>query len=441
MSMPPSDPTESERNTSTSLGSSGSGWTLIALIADPGVEPPVGLSERDALATWCAVSTPWHPSLLALADALPRIEGAASPSTPGQREIRVLAAGAAERLPSGYRTQAEDSGTIVVDANGDRRALLRAIRARLGTAGAPEPAEDEEMDAVALDFLALGAARWWLRDLTIAMGHVEGLDLDSLTREVLAGAVAWQSGDRPAAANRLRAAFELLTQARERFYPVDAYLIDICLVDPSTPAGALADTLAAHTPVTFLAPARAIENLADHDPDRLAALRAAISEGWADVGGGAYTEADEPLLPIESILWQFRHAGEVYRRHLDDRNVETVARRRFGLYPQLPQLAKRFGFRFAVHLGFDAGRFPIRPESKRLWESPDGSNLETLTRPPLGADRPVTGLQIPWRLALTMKDDHVATLPLVHWPSPVASWYLDLRRVAAYSPVLRAGSR
>ena len=24
-----------------------------------------------------------------------------------------------------------------------------------------------------------------------------------------------------------------------------------------------------------------------------------------------------------------------------------------------------------------------------------------------------------------MQNDHVATLPLVHWPSPVATWYDD----------------
>ena len=35
-----------------------------------------------------------------------------------------------------------------------------------------------------------------------------------------------------------------------------------------------------------------------------------------------------------------------------------------------------------------------------------------------------------------MKNDHVAALPLVHWPRPVAPWYLDLRRAASYSPVL-----
>ena len=69
------------------------------------------------------------------------------------------------------------------------------------------------------------------------MGHADGLDCESLTREVLAGACAWQIGRPPTAENRLRAAFELLTQARERFYPVDAYLIDLCLVDPACRAG------------------------------------------------------------------------------------------------------------------------------------------------------------------------------------------------------------
>jgi alpha-mannosidase len=35
-----------------------------------------------------------------------------------------------------------------------------------------------------------------------------------------------------------------------------------------------------------------------------------------------------------------------------------------------------------------------------------------------------------------MRDDHVAAVPMVRWPSPVAPWFTDLRRVATYSPVL-----
>ena len=113
------------------------------------------------------------------------------------------------------------------------------------------------MVTTARDFLALGTARWLLRDLTIAMGHADALDHESLTRELLAGAHAWQIGDWAGAVNRLRAGFEVLTQARERFYPVDAYLIDLCLLDPAMPAGVLADPLESPVAISFIAPAQA----------------------------------------------------------------------------------------------------------------------------------------------------------------------------------------
>jgi alpha-mannosidase len=292
------------------------------------------------------------------------------------------------------------------------------------------------MISVARDFLALGTTRWLLRDLATAMAHADAINHEALNREILAGADAWQNCDRSTAINRLRAGFEVLTQARERFYPVDAYFVDLCFLDPAMTEGALAGPLESHVAISLVAPAQAIEHQAARDPQRLAALCQAITEGWVDVAGGTYAETEDLLYPLESIVWQFRHGSETYRAHLEERNVETYARRRFGLYTQLPQIAKRFAFRFAVHLGFDAGRFPIRAEVKRLWESPDGSSLESLLRPPLAADRASQGLMIPWRLAETMRNDHVATLPLVHWPSPVAHWYGDLRRSATYSPVL-----
>ncbi len=292
------------------------------------------------------------------------------------------------------------------------------------------------MIAVALDFMALGATHWLLRDLATAMGHEGAINHEAFAREVLAGADAWQGCDRSTAVNRLRAGFEVLTQARERFYPVDAYLVDLCLIDPVMSGGVLAGPLDTQVAISFVAPALAIENQASRDPDGMERLRRAIGEGWVDIAGGQYSEAENLVLPLESVLWQFRHGGEVYRAHLEERNVETFARRRFGLFTQLPQTAKRFGFRYALHLGFDGGRFPIRSEVKRLWESPDGTSLETLLRPPLAADRPSQGLMIAWRLAATMRNDHVATQPLVHWPVPVATWYGDLRRGATYSPVL-----
>lgn len=412
------------------------GWRLISLIPHDGKEPPADLADALAQSCWCAVSALWHPSLVTRAAELPRIEPIENPTPPAAREIRIVPQAAVERLPSGYRTQAEDAGAVLIESGADRLSLIRQIQERLGAVGTPETSDDPAMIGLADDFLALGTTWWMVRDLGGAMGHPDAINHQALGKEVLAGADAWQSCDRATASNRLRAGFEVLTQARERFYPVDAYFVDLCLLDPTMPAGALDGPLEHHVALSFLAPAAAVESQARLDPGGMDRLRQAITDGWIDVAGGPYAEAEDLILPLESILWQFRRGGEVYREHLEQRSVETYARRRFGLYTQLPQIAKRFGFRFALHLGFDAGRFPVRAETKRLWESPDGTSLESLLRPPLAADRPAQGQILPWRLAATMKHDHVATLPLAHWPTPVASWYVDLRRGATYSPVL-----
>ena len=412
------------------------GWTLIALIPFEGREPPAPVSDDLAQAVWCAVTSLWHPALLSAAAELPRIESIEFPSPPGAREIRVIAGGLWDQLPSGYRTQAEDARSLLLDSGTDRALLVAQIRARMGTDDADLLVESEGMASSAADFLAFGTVRWILRDLTIAMGHSDSIDYESLTRELLAGAHQWRIDDWSSAVNRLRAAFENLTQARERYYPVDAYLLDLCLIDPGMKEGVLAAALARPIAISFLMPAQAIENQALHDPQRVAALRQAIDDGWADVAGGTYAEMEDVLLPLESILWQFRRGSELYKLHLDDRNVETYARRRFGLHTRVPQIAKRFGFRYALHMGFDAGKFPIPAETKRLWESPDGSSLESLMRPPVAADRASQGWFLPWRIAAAMRNDHVGAIPLLHWPQPVAAWYVDLRRAGSFSPVL-----
>lgn len=406
---------------------------LITLRPYEGQEPPAGWSDAEAEAVWIALTAPWHPALLARFDHLPEAASLDAPGTPESELVHILPRGLTGRLPEGFGTQALDAGAPVLETEPDRAATVAALATRLEL----EPSVlGEADDPLVRDFYALGLARWLLRDLTLGMAHADTLDLNLLTRETLDAARAWVAGDRNGTTNRLRAAFELLTQARERFYATDAFFLDLALLDPTTPAGGLGELLGVRTPFTVLAPAHTVAAHAAVDPDALAALRTAIDEGWADVVGGPYEERDEPLRPFESILWQYRHGAEVYRQHLDDRTVETFGRRRFGLYPLLPQIARRFAIRFGLHLGFDAGTFPVPPEAKRLWESPDGAALESLTRSPLPADRAAEGLRLPWTLARSMRDDHVATVPLVHWPERVAGWFADLRRAAVYSPVL-----
>ena len=429
-----SDPIDAEPKPEADELPPRSGWTLATLIPNDGKEPPADFGDDAAQSLWCALTALWHPALLAGAASLPRIEPIQDPSPPTPNELRVAAGGALGLLPSDYRERAEIVGSILVESSEDREATIREVRERLGAVES-DPARSDLAEMVG-DFLALGLVRWMVRDLSIAMGRSSAIDEDALAREALAAADAWRNGDAEAAAGRLRGAFEVLTRAREQSYPVDAHLLDLCLLDPALPAGSLAPALEGKTAVSFIASARAIEKQAREDPERIAELCQGVTDGWVDVAGGTYDEVEDPLLPFESVLWQYQRGGEVYREHLDERNVETFARRRFGLWNQVPQFSRRFGFRFAAHFALDGGRFPARAEPKRLWEAPDGSSLETLTRLPMAADRPNQGPRFAWRLADTMRRDHVATVPLVHWPSPVASWYLDLKRSARFSPVL-----
>ena len=244
------------------------------------------------------------------------------------------------------------------------------------------------------------------------MGHADGLDHESLAREVLAGADAWQSGDRPAATNRLRAAFELLTQARERFYPVDAYLVDLCLLDPSMPAGALAEPLEARVAGHLPRPGPG-----HREPGRARPRARSPRSARRSPRAGPTSRAGRTPRPTSRSCPSSRSSGssagarEVYREHLDDRNVETLRPAAVRPLPAAPPDRQ-------------AVRVPVRrPPGLRRRPVPDPPRGEAaLGEPrrhePGDADPPAAGRRPPgagaarspggWRA--TMKDDHVATL-------------------------------
>ena len=404
------------------------GFSLVALISGWGSAPPQ-VSDTQARAEWAIATSLWHPALLRASAVLPSAHDPATLTEPTPHTRIIARADQRPALPI-----APDQ-FIAVESSATREQLAREILERLEI---PLPRDDAN-DPLVADFFALGTAALFLRELITAMNQAEVIEQVSLTREVLSAAQAWHAADEPTARNHLRAAFEILTQSRERIYPVDNYLIDCVLLDAAqtetTTLQAIAHALEQRIPFTLIATGRALESLTQSDPDFTLKLVDAVDHGWLDLAGGPYDETPEPLMPVESILWQYEAGARAYESAFEGRNVETFARRGFGLYPMLPQVLRRFGLRFGYHVALDGGHFPIPRDTKRLWESPDGASVEVLCRPPLTAQADSAGREFPWRLARTLKEDHVATLPLVHWPTSADGWFEDLRRSATFAPV------
>jgi alpha-mannosidase len=178
-----------------------------------------------------------------------------------------------------------------------------------------------------------------------------------------------------------------------------------------------------------------VSEMAGREPESLAALRGTIERGTASVVGGEWDEAELPLLPLESILAEFQAGLAEYDKQLGVRPT-VFARRRFGLTPALPQILHNLGFRAAVHVTLDDGRFPNPDSSKARWEGLDNSTIDALGRVPLDAREHGSFLALAQKIGHAMDHDHVATLSFAHWPGQVSPFYDDLRRVMAIAPVI-----
>ena len=390
---------------------------------------PLGRPGREAdeiLAGW---SAPYHPMVLSRVGRLPSWNAASSPrSEPADRLILLPNCSKAD-LPDGWLAETEASGGVVLADLADRDRLLKAIFEKLEVEpGAVDP-------PLVADFLALGFCHLQVELLTRQLRYMSNLDEAQFERETLAAAEESVGGNVESARDHLQSAFDLLTEAREYFYPVETYLVDLTLVAETTMGKSLRDDLASGGPVNLLISGSTVQQMARREPASLAAVKEALEKESAALIGGEFDERELPLLPAEAILDQLTRGLDAYTRHLGGRPT-IFARRRFGLSPILPQILLKLGFVGAFHFTLDDGRFPHGNQSKIRWEGLGASTIDAMTRLPIDAAQSGCFLSLSEKLGDAMDLDHASTAVFAHWPGQARRWYGDLRRAADYSPVL-----
>ncbi|NQV26156.1 MAG: hypothetical protein HQ518_17510 [Rhodopirellula sp.] len=445
---------------------------VVVLIPSHSLEDfPTELGDKPAESLLNAFAVAFHPELIAATRLMPSWHRADEPTTDVDGSLIIVPTACDDQLPSGWVSLAREQGAVVVSGLHDRvemeTAALAGLAKRTIAVVAAETAEETEetLDAssddveeeeeedddenlaadaevaaglsteVVADFYALGTCWILMELLTRRMHHFSSYDEVFFEKMLVAAADDALNKDQDGVDVSLRASFELLLEARERFFPVDCYLLDLCLLAPDMAGERLDELLKEETPVNYLLRALDAKEMAEAHPETVQLLKKAWDDGRADVAGGDLQELAVPLVPLESAILDL-HRGRAAFREIFQREPTTWGRRRYGLSPMLPQLLQKFGFLSGLHILLDDGIYPDREQSRMRWEACDSSSIDAYSRIPLAADSSATWLRFPERMAETMESDQVAALALARWPETKCPFFQDLRRMQKYAPVL-----
>ncbi len=415
---------------------------LIVLLPCHSLEDfPVHYEADEAEAVLSAWSALWHPRLIASAAAMPTWQRVDCPPETLAGRLVVVPEMCDRELPAGYISRAEEEGAAVIRKLRHRGEIVAAALAALDERDdsdnptASSSTDDPSTDDLAADFLAVGFLYLQVELLTRRMRYMSNIDQANFNQQIVAGATAYVGNDQEETRRRLQNCFDVLAEAREHFYPVDAYLIDVVLTASTTLGQSLRREVAGPVPVSLLLAGDDLAALADSHGDTLADIRTAWTEKRIGVIGGSYGAADPPLADPETVLTDFRRGLNLYEQHLGHQPA-VWGSRRFAIAPWLPQLLSKTGFAGAWHVSLDEGRFPQSEQAKSRWEGLDGTAIDALNRLPLDAARADSFLGLSVKMGESMDHHHVACVVLAHWPGQVACWHEDLRRAHRYAPVL-----
>jgi hypothetical protein len=267
-----------------------------------------------------------------------------------------------------------------------------------------------------------------------ASGSVADVADDSVANA--SGSVADESGFTSDWREPLKAAAAKLLAAREVLYPVAIHLLDVSFLDETTMAYGWPAGFEFGVVTNFIAATATLEKLAEYAPNRFGKLRAAVQNEMAEVCGGSYLEREDPLLPIDSQLWNLRY-GLDRANELLGAPIRVYARKRFGYHPHLPLFLSSNGLMKSLFLTFDENSgLPNYANIVVSWPSPDGKQVDAFVRQPKYADSVDTFFNLGHAWFKTTREDHSATVILLHRDKPTAVWYGDLMELARLAPVL-----
>lgn len=412
---------------------------------------PSEQTDQPAASLLNCFAVAFHPELLAWVGEFPRWRRADDPPLPRRGQLVFVPTPSDDWIPCGWVDQAREAGSVVVTGLSERQEIVaaaaEALKVDLSDTPTPQPDDEansaDEFDGsdtelnqdLLKDFFSLGTSWLLIELLTRRMRQFGNIDESRFFQRAHSAAKAFVANDDETTVTHLRACFEMLLEARERFYPVDCYLLDVCLAVPDVDPEFLIPEAQQSIPWSLIVASKDLREICDKLPEVKTALATACHDGRVSIIGGEDTETSLTQLPLESALFHFQ-IGRSELEALVGRHPVVWGRRRFGLTSLLPQILTKFGYKAALHVVLDDGIYPDAEYTKLRWRGVDGTLIDALSRIPLAADSAASYLRFPLRMAESMDHDQVAGIVLARWPKVSEPWFEDLRRTQKYAPCL-----
>ncbi|MEO2092285.1 MAG: hypothetical protein ABGY75_22755, partial [Gemmataceae bacterium] len=397
----------------------------------PPTSYPVSLNPDEAEAWLNGYFALWHPAVLAMVGRPPVAASTYDHDVPQAAHLYVVPTGPTLYQPADWGEQVAAANGAAFQATSDRaettanlHAAVREFADRNPECAAAADKLNAPAEVVRL-FEAVGYGYLLVEALFDAASHDRMLDDAGFWADVTAAANAESPSD---VRKHLKDAVEKLTSARRVLNTNDVKLIDLLLPTAEPTGSPWPASLSAGLPLSVLAPAEWLEQLAERHPERFAELKAKIIPdlpSTVDLCVGAYRERDDAVLPAESQWWNLRAARESVKK-LFGVEPTVYARRRSAYHPHLPSWLLHAGYRNAVMVGFDGAMVPSRNAVVLNWSAPDGKAVDTFSRTPVPAADPLTFFNLVYTLHQAFGSDSTPTVAFQHASDPAAIGYEQL---------------
>lgn len=399
---------------------------------------PLQLANDEASAWLNGHAALWHPAALALAGKLPQVSNSYDHDSPRDGFIYAVPQGPSLFQPDDWPARVDAVDAIAFAATANRRETITNLLDALREKNLSGPWLDLDEETVR-PFLGLGLAYLLVESLYDAMEHEHLLDVEAFGAEVRhAAQAAPEVSLRDDMLGHLKAAAEILLQAREQLHSSSIFWLDWCFLDEANLTLPWPDSLAHKIPLTIVGSVKVLERLASEALQRWEELKA---QAQADAPGnvtlccGADCEREDALMPLESQWWNLRQARRRCQELLGV-SASVYGRMKSAYHPQLPSWLQATGYEQAVMLSLDGALLPSLRTTAIHWPGPDGKAIDTFVREPLPAHDPHTFFNLVYHLHQSITQDPTPTIALGHRGKPPDEAYRDLLALAPLGPVL-----